>query len=565
MINYDKLTYTFIYEQYVIQRKSWRQIAKENNVSDTLLIYRARMYGITSRTVSQIRSEINNIDLNDILTSYAKGCSISLLAKQYKVSYSVMRDKLLSAGAVLRKSSSARSISNGQIDVWKWANRPWLTAAYTTASTTAIAKHVGCSRSLIRKSMILLGIQLRPNLGPLSGHDLSPIFPQFWYPNESEVREAFAANDLARFELTEAAETALCAYYSLANKNVPLQRTGPSFIQLSEASQRKWADPGYVNKVSKNNKLKYDDPEYARHIAEQRLKQRETISSIQQKLYAILDTIGIAYYREGPETIFGHYSFDCRIDNYHDDDNLLIEVQGDYWHNLERVVNNDRKKFTFITKYFPKFQLMYIWESEFDNIEMLTNKIKSKLCMLPEARFNFSELQIRIADNDEARQFLDAYHYIGGNRCGTAYAAFLDKEVAVMALLTSPTRQNMAARYGNVSILELARMCINPVYRKKNLASWFLSRIIKMVQCDKIIAFADSTVGHIGTIYKAANFKLDHRVSPDYWYTDGSCVCHKKTIYNRARALQISESEYANEFGYIKVFGGEKLAYVYTK
>jgi len=84
VINYDKLTYSFIYDQYVIQRKSWRQIANENNVSDAILLHRARAYGITSRTISQIRSEINNINLDDISELYAKGYSISLLTKQYK-------------------------------------------------------------------------------------------------------------------------------------------------------------------------------------------------------------------------------------------------------------------------------------------------------------------------------------------------------------------------------------------------------------------------------------------------------------------------------------------------
>jgi len=81
-------------------------------------------------------------------------------------------------------------------------------------------------------------------------------------------------------------------------------------------------------------------------------------------------------------------------------------------------------------------------------------------------------------------------------------------------------------------VRELSRLCIHPSYHRKNFASWLISRAIKSIDADLIIAYADTTVGHSGTVYKAANFKFHHEVPPDYWYVDqDGYVMHKKTLY----------------------------------
>jgi hypothetical protein len=81
-------------------------------------------------------------------------------------------------------------------------------------------------------------------------------------------------------------------------------------------------------------------------------------------------------------------------------------------------------------------------------------------------------------------------------------------------------------------------------------------------ETETIITYADSTVGHVGTIYKAANFKLDHIVEPDYWYVDkDGYVVHKRTLYARACKMSQKERDYAENHGYKKVWGGEKRRY----
>ena len=78
-----------------------------------------------------------------------------------------------------------------------------------------------------------------------------------------------------------------------------------------------------------------------------------------------------------------------------------------------------------------------------------------------------------------------------------------------------------------------------------------------------VIAYADTTVGYDGGIYKASNFKLHHIVPSDYWYVDTSgYVMHKRTLYGRAKSLKMTEAEFAEKYNYIKKYGGEKLCFI---
>jgi hypothetical protein len=78
----------------------------------------------------------------------------------------------------------------------------------------------------------------------------------------------------------------------------------------------------------------------------------------------MLDEIGIRY---EIEALVGYYLFDVRIDPQPMiclDSPLLIEVQGDYWHNLPSNARADKIKAAFIEKYYPGYVLKYIWEHE---------------------------------------------------------------------------------------------------------------------------------------------------------------------------------------------------------
>jgi hypothetical protein len=114
---------------------------------------------------------------------------------------------------------------------------------------------------------------------------------------------------------------------------------------------------------------------------------------------------------------------------------------------------------------------------------------------------------------------------------------------------------------------ELSRFCIKPKFQKKNFGSWFISRAIKMLDSkySKIISYCDTTFNHTGALYKSLNFELDSIIKPDYWYaSDDGWIMHKKTLYNHAVKMQMTESEFAEKHNYMKIHGKEKLKFVYS-
>ena len=328
--------------------------------------------------------------------------------------------------------------------------------------------------------------------------------------------------------------------------------------------KRVLSSPEARRRLSDIAKTRWEDCEYRAKMAVLRAVQPRT-SSIQILLYNFLDDLNVEYYKESVATTIGYYVFDCLVKNPHGKD-LLIECQGDYWHSLPGVQARDRGKFTYIDNYFPEYEIMYVWEHEFYTKDRVLDRLKLKLGIdVALVEFDFADISVRKVSAAEVRSFLDSYHYIGKGRGGRCYGAFLNTELIACAIVSPPIRQGVVKLVGDLSAKELSRFCIHPAYHKKNFASWFISRTIKEVGTT-IIAYADTTVGHLGTIYRAANFDLHHEVAPNYWYTDGDgYVMHKKTLYQRARKMKLTERAFAEKYNYQKKWGGKKLCFIYGK
>lgn len=316
-----------------------------------------------------------------------------------------------------------------------------------------------------------------------------------------------------------------------------------------------------------SSKKQWENHEYRERMAIAQASQSGQISSIQRMLYSYLDELGVEYCKEGEKTRIGYYVFDCLVIN--GNKKLLIECQGDYWHTLEVAEQRDKGKFTYISRYFPEYEIMYVWEHEFYCKDRVLDRLKLKLGLeIETVDFDFSSLTIREINSAETKTFLDLYHYLGKDRGGKAFGVF-DHDLLISAIVFSPPlRQNTAQQFGFIDgdVRELSRLCIHPSYHKKNFASWFIKRALKQIKCKLIVAYADTTVGHDGGIYKASNFKLHHTVPADYWYVDTSgYVMHKRTLYGRAIKQKMTESEFAETNGYIRKYGGEKLCFTYNQ
>lgn len=333
---------------------------------------------------------------------------------------------------------------------------------------------------------------------------------------------------------------------------------------LSEQSKSLWENPEYRAKQISIQREIWSSPINRERLATFRAKQSGKISKIQSMLYDFLKDLKIDY---TPEYIIGPYNFDCLAGKF------LIECQGDYWHSLEKAVRLDRAKSTYINTYHAhKFQIKYLWEHEFyckDRV-METLKYWFGLTNLEIEDFKFSQVKLGAVTAVEYKPLLEKYHYLSNaGRGGKAYGAYLDKVLIAVCVFSPLIRQNIEVEnLPKDSVLELSRLCIHPRYQKYNFASWFVSRCLRGL--DKsikgVISYCDTTFNHNGAIYKALNFKQDKIIRPDYWYTNADgWVMHKKTLYERAVKMSMTENQFAEHYKYIRIYGTEKYRYIYLR
>lgn len=370
-------------------------------------------------------------------------------------------------------------------------------------------------------------------------------------------------NQKFRSKITAASTTAnnVQEYKQQQSNRTKILWNNTSYRSLVSSSVKlAMCDPLVKERISNGLRKRWEDEIYRKTIITNLGRQK--VSSLQTTLYQYLTDLNVNFKKEGQETIIGFYSFDCLIPNT--PRSILIECQGDYWHSLPKAIRNDRSKFSYINKYFPEYEIMYIWEHEFATKDRVLDRLKQKLKLPIETiSFKLSDTISSVLDRSKANEFLSRYHYLTSSRGGQDYGLWLGDVLIAVSRFGPLPRQNMSHQFPTGAV-ELARLCVHPNYHKKNLLSWWLSKLVKNYPA--VVAFSDTTVGHTGATYKATNFKLHHTTDPDFWYVDkDGFVMHKKTLYNRAINLKMTEAEYADRYGYVKKWGGPKLCFIYNR
>ena len=332
--------------------------------------------------------------------------------------------------------------------------------------------------------------------------------------------------------------------------------------RISERSKRLWQSQKFRDSVIDGMMR----PEVRARMAQGRENQPR-ISSLETSLSKILSDLGVVF-SSNIKIAFYHWDFLVERDGEKD---LLIEVNGDYWHRrVLHVVKNDKAKRTYFERHLSdQYELRYLWEHEFLCVDKVADKVRHWLGLVEEVQFQLNQVETREIDRSESFPFLSAYHYLKPKN-GLSIGAFLDNKLIAVAVFCPPTRLESAASVGLEynSVYELARFCICPGYGRRNFASWFLARSRKFVyDCtDKvaIIAFSDKAMNHSGTIYVADNWTRCEDVPSDYWYLDKEgYYMHKRTLYGHAVRMGMKEAEFAREYKYLKVKGMGKSKFIH--
>lgn len=144
--------------------------------------------------------------------------------------------------------------------------------------------------------------------------------------------------------------------------------------------------------------------------------------------------------------------------------------------------------------------------------------------------WTFENFTVEKVSQDEARSFIEEYHYTGG--IGNAAMPWGIRQyvtgelIGVIAFHTPISEAVRASVFGEEHtdrVTELHRMAIHPD-APANTGSWFIHRALDCLKEYKqnywaVISFADSTEGHDGTVYQAA--------SADYTGMTAECVYYR--------------------------------------
>jgi hypothetical protein len=115
--------------------------------------------------------------------------------------------------------------------------------------------------------------------------------------------------------------------------------------------------------------------------------------------------------------------------------------------------------------------------------------------------------------DDEIKNLIDRYHYSKSCRSMQQKHVFklVDKRsngLVGVAIYGNP----MGKSYNGSNTIELRRLCLIDE-TPKNSESFFIAKTLrwlaKNTRYEQVVSFADPNHGHLGTIYKASNFKYD--------------------------------------------------------
>jgi hypothetical protein len=340
---------------------------------------------------------------------------------------------------------------------------------------------------------------------------------------------------------------------------------------LSARSKRLWSSEQYRLKVRNGLRRVYDHTDLKARLSAMGKERfisdpsvREILCSDRQfknsklndMVAAKLTSFGVKFERE---FLISNFRFDFKIGD------ILLEVNGNYWHGLLENIKNDRAKAAIINKYYPQYKLRVVWESELKSVranERLLELLEIKAVKPTE--IHLSDVQVTDQwDAKEIDKFLMSFHYLGTtNRKRHVFRATLCGETIAIAVFGSPVRPNTAPG----RVIELVRLCRHPRFHHNNLMSFFLSKcegkLGALTRYDNIVSFADLRF-HQGTIYRACNWADHGDTEPDYNYMSAHNIpIHKKTLYNRAVTEHLTERQYAEKYGYTKVSIGSKRKFI---
>jgi len=509
-----------------------------------------------------------------VVREYEQGATIAALHRRHGVSEPTITKWLRAAGVTVRRANG------GELNL----DRELVNRLYDEGNSTYdIARQLGCSDESVR----LLLREVRPPAERNRPDDhtkqkLRQASADLWQDPGYRARVAAGmSTPQYRQALSEA-----------ARRHRTLSRWSSSAAgrhHISARAQQHWQDPAYRRKqaawagqrthqlITATRALLADPVRRANWIdrlrtaAAARRTDTGWISSSQRQFYYLLDTAGVQYREEGEGTKVGpFYVVDCIIHRQQGmTKDLIVEIQGEYWHSLPHVALKDRQKRTWTERY-TDYDLLCLDELNLKSFRDVRTKLAEYGLHLRGVECGLGDLEVRETTEADAQQFYSVFHYSSTIRRGAVtYGAYLRQELVAAISYTAPMRLQTAGSlgYARGEVLEISRLARRTDLVCPNLASFLIARsrdrLDSSVKC--VVSFSDSTQGHAGTVYRAAGFTATGETQPDYYWASLLGRHHKKTIWDRAKRMKLSEQDYARRHGLVRVETEPKTRWVYHR
>ncbi len=173
-----------------------------------------------------------------------------------------------------------------------------------------------------------------------------------------------------------------------------------------------------------------------------------------------------------------------------------------------------------------------------------------------------TEYTIQKSTAKEIRQIIRYEHYLG-TIPRSQLILVAKRGNIIIDVATFGTGTNRFIKEG---VWELTRLCI-PFYVVRPFACDFLAQCCTYIkdnhpQINSLVAFADSSVGHNGGIYRMAGWQKAGKTPPSYAYFDPTTFKLKhKASCRRIQGIDKTERELAQERGWIRIPLGLKYRY----
>lgn len=574
-----------------VQGKTLHQIADETGHSVSGV---HRAVGVTGACKPE-----SQIDETGVVEAYVRGDNLLRIAKNFSISTYIVKQVLVKNNVQLRPTilSGGAKIKYDTISLPDFEDtNDWFNLAYTKYGMSSIAKFLGRSVGYVANKLDSYGIKTRT----ISERGLILDRPSVLatYTELGSMQKT-----ARRFNCTIQAIKNILLDNEITPRTASeiLSGDGNPFFgkQHSDETKKFCTEIGTIHGV----KFWIDHPEYVEVARAKCVEYWSDLSKRYEnsKRIATLRKEGKCGARRGAiESKFGVLSYDssyelqfiefCETDkrivwlerdfdtvDYEYNGNrvyvpdfrlwldngefLIVEIKSDWYSKQDK----ERQK---IIAGFGQFADKFMVLSGKLDFKEVTNRIDISLAPL---EFDLSNVELREVDSVTYDAFYGCFHYLGkGGRRGFTIGAFLAGKLIGAATISSITRAETATKQGltQSEMRELVRFCIHPDFHKKNLASWFLSRVVRFYKnanpsVRMLVAFADSSQGHIGTVYKSSNWVDDGVTGASYHYLDQSnAIIHKKTVYDQAKRIGSTESNFVSSSGLKKVVEAPKRRFL---